>query len=80
MDPITLGLIGLGAYLLFGSSSSGFTYRQKHGSWRAYFNSEPRSKAHVLHDNDGYYVCWDRSLRTEQEARRVAERWKEIYG
>lgn len=47
MDPITLGIIGLGAYLLFrprshripgSSASQGFTYRRKGGSWRAYFD------------------------------------------
>ena len=84
MDPITLGLIGLGAYFLFrsssGTSSGRFTYRKKNGAWRAYFRGEPPSMSHVLRDSDGYYVCWDRPLRTEQDARRVARRWMEIYG
>ena len=80
MDPLTLGLIGLGAYLLFGSGSSTFTYRKKYGSWRAYFNGRPPSMSHVLHDSDGYYVCWDRSVRTEREMRQVAQRWKDNYG
>jgi len=82
MDPITLGILGLGAYFLFklSSSSSSFTYRKRNGSWRAYFNRNPPSQSHVLHDSEGYYVCWDRPLRTEQEARQVAQRWIDTYG
>jgi len=76
MDPVTLGLLGLGAFLLFrsNSDSNGFSYRKIDGAWRAYFKGKPPSTSHVLHDNNGYYVCWDRPLRTEQEARQVARR------
>lgn len=82
MDPITLGILGLGAYLIFksGSGPSRFTYRKRNGSWRAYFNGQPPSRSHVLHDSDGYYVCWDSPLRTEQEARQIAKRWMDNYG
>ena len=82
MDPITLGILGLGPYFLFkaGAGSSRFTYRKKNGSWRAYFNGTPPSRSHILHDNHGYYVCWDRPLRTEHEARQVARRWMATYG
>lgn len=80
MDPITLGILGLGAYFLIRSGSSNFNYRKRHGFWKAYFNSEPPSKSHVLHDSEGYYVCWNRPLRTEREARQVAQRWIDTYG
>ena len=82
MDTITIALLGIGAYILFSShrKTYGFTYRQKYGGWRAYFNGNPPTMIHVLQDNDGYYVCWDRPLRNEREARQVAQRWTEIYG
>lgn len=80
MDPITLGLIGLGVYFLCRSTGSRFTYKKKYGSWRAYFNGNPPSKSHVLRDGDGYYVCWDRPLRTREEAQRIAKHWMETYG
>ena len=79
MNPIILALIGLGAYLLAGDASR-FSFKNKNGSWRAYFDGEPPSKSHVLHDNDGHYVCWDRPVRTEQEARQVAKHWMDTYG
>ena len=80
MDPITLGILGLGAYFLFRSGSSRFSYRKRNGYWRAYFNGDPPSKRHVLHDGEAYYVCWDRPLRTEREAKQVAQRWMNTYG
>jgi len=88
MEPITLGLIGLGAYLLFKPrrrpasvrSNYSFSYRKRNGSWRAYFVGTPPSMSHVLRDDNGYYVCWDRPLRTEHEARQVARRWSDNYG
>ncbi len=82
MDPITLGMIGLGAYLLFRPkpSQTGFTYKRKNGSWRAYFDGKPPSGSHVLRDSDGTYVCWDTPLETESDARSVAEHWVDRYG
>lgn len=80
MDPIVLGIIGLGAYMLLRKGNSPFAYKKKHGSWRAYFKSDPPSQSHVLRDNHGYYVCWDRPLHTEAEARQVAKRWMQRYG
>jgi hypothetical protein len=86
VDPITLGILGIGAALLFGSSSSSssssssFNYKRKNGTWRAYFNGTPSSMSHVLHDSDGYYVCWDRPVRTRGEMQAVADRWKKTYG
>jgi len=39
VDPITLGLIGLGG-------SSTFAYTKKNGSWRAYFKGKPWGGVH----------------------------------
>ena len=85
---LALGFVGLGAYVYAVVSDlaveerlSRFKYRQTNGSWRAYFHGRPPSMSHVLHDASGsYYVCWDRPLRTEHEARQVAKRWMELYG
>lgn len=57
-----------------------FTYRKKHGSWFAYFKGRPPSMSHVLHDNDGYYVCWDRPLYSKEAAKTVARHWMSTYG
>jgi len=57
-----------------------FTYKKRDGAWRAYFRGNPPSHIHVLHDGDGYYVCWDRPPRTQKEARQTASLWNEKYG
>lgn len=83
MDFITLGIAGIGAYVLIKKARSRaceFTYRKAGGAWRAYFNGPPPSRSHILHDSYGYYVCWDRPLRTEREARQVAKLWMKNYG
>jgi len=81
MDPIVWGIIGVGAYLYTKAGSKDrFRYRCRNGSWRAYFNGNPPSYHHVLRDSKGHYVCWDRSLGTEKDARQVAKRWMELYG
>jgi hypothetical protein len=80
MDPVTIGLIGFGIYLFSRSSSNQFSYKKIDGSWRAYFKGAPPSNSHILHDRYGYYVCWDRPLKSEKEARQVAEQWRKIYG
>jgi hypothetical protein len=83
MDPVTLGIIGLGAFLLCRAAAGGnskFRFKRKDGEWRAYFSGSPPSHSHVLHDDDGYYVCWDRPLFTEADARQVAKRWIDTYG
>lgn len=56
---------------------------QRGGSWRAYIEEQPsyRGRAegahptHRLSDGDGKYVCWTESLRTLEEAKRVAALW-----
>lgn len=80
MDPVSIGLVGFGAYLWLKSRSRQFRYKKKCGSWRAYFKGTPPSLSHVLRDDDGYYVCWNRPLQSEQEARRVAKCWMDTYG
>ncbi len=83
MDPITLGLLALGALgagTLISACGGNFHYKQKNGSWRAYFKGTPSSMSHVLHDSDGYYVCWDRPIRSEDEAQHVAQQWMDRYG
>jgi hypothetical protein len=80
MELLLLGLLVLGAGAVVSACSGRFHYKQKYGSWRAYFNSKPGSMSHVLHDSDGYYVCWDRPLRSENEARHVANSWIQRYG
>ncbi len=80
MDPITIGVIAVGAAVVLGVTKGRFRYVKKSGEWRAYFRGSPPSYSHVLRDGDGYYVCWNRSLRTEAEARRIARLWLKNYG
>jgi len=82
MDPVAIGLIAVSAYYLLKSRSKTyrFIYRKRNGSWRAYFVGLPHSRSHVLHDRDGYYVCWDRPLKNEKEARQVAQLWEKKFG
>ena len=80
MDPLTLVLVGAGVAALFGARREKFRYVKKGGQWRAYFRGSPPSRSHVLRDRDGLYVCWDRPLRTEAEARQVAKAWMRKYG
>ncbi|MFH2124132.1 MAG: hypothetical protein ABIJ50_11710 [Pseudomonadota bacterium] len=82
MDPLTLGIIGGGLYLLLKprKPADRFTYRRRRGSWQAYFKSTPPSYSHVLHDSKGYYVCWNQPLLSERAARQVATRWVQLYG
>lgn len=80
MDPITIGIIAAGALALLSSSKSTFRYVRKNGEWRAYFRKSPPSYEHVLRDGDGYYVCWDRPVKSEADARHISKLWLERYG
>ena len=81
MDPLTIAVLVAGAAgLIACGSKGGFRYTKKNGEWRAYFRGDPPSRSHVLRDGDGYYVCWDRPLRTEADARRIAQLWTKKYG
>ncbi len=80
MDPVTIGIIAAGAIALLGGSKSTFRYVRKDGEWRAYFRQSPPSYDHVLRDCNGYYVCWDRPLTSEADARHVAKLWLDRYG
>lgn len=58
---------------------------QSNGTWRAYILEHPgyggRSASshatHRLSDSRGYYICWNRSLRSLEEAKQVAALWAE---
>jgi hypothetical protein len=67
-----------------GSADYGFSFeRQSNGTWRAFIASQPSyngrpSGAHATHrlsDGGRQYVCWNRELSTEAEARQVAAHW-----
>ncbi len=79
MEVVILGLIAAGVAAVFGAGAGGFRYVKKYGEWRAYFRGSPPSYSHVLRDGDGHYVCWDRPLRTEADARRIATLWTKKY-
>lgn len=80
MDFFLIILIIIVVVFVIRRPDNSFTYKKTNGSWRAYFRGRPSSQSHVLYDNGGYYVCWDRPLRSENEARQVARRWLRIYG
>ena len=65
---------------LMSSRTDSFRYFRKNNSWRAYFVRSPSSRSHVLHDNDGDYICWDTPLQSKKAAQRIALLWKESYG
>ena len=62
------------------SDSPYFIYRKRYGEWRAYFLGRPPSYTHVLHDEKGYYVCWDRPVYSQAEVRQIAREWVRLYG
>jgi hypothetical protein len=57
--------------------------RQSDGTWRAYILSQPSyggrdtgaHPTHRLSDGGRKYVCWDRALRSAEEAQSVAAKW-----
>jgi hypothetical protein len=79
MEVIVGAIVGL-AVAYFTDRSDSFIYRNKYGSWRAYFKGKPPSLIHTLHDADGYYVCWNGKLETKNDARMVAKEWTKLYG
>jgi hypothetical protein len=87
MELLSLGLLLWIASSFLSSDTKGqkvavsdFRYRYKNGTWRAYFHHPPKSRDHVLSDEDGYYVCWSDSLKSEEAARQVAQLWVNRYG
>ena len=63
-----------------------FGFRElPNGTWRAYILRQPgycgrADDAHTTHrlsDSHGRYVCWDRPLRSLEEAKSVAAEWAE---
>ena len=57
-----------------------FEYKKKNGEWRAYFKGKPPSYTHTLQDSDGYYVCWDRPIKSKSEVEKVAAEWRKRWG
>lgn len=60
-----------------------FNYKKVGGGWRAYILRTPHlggrssdsATIHRLHDNDGYYVCWDRPVNTLKDMQIISRRW-----
>lgn len=67
-----------------GRADYGFDFeRQGDGSWRVYIQSQPPymgrdTDAHSTHrydDNGRKYICWDRPIRSFEDAKRIAATW-----
>lgn len=60
-----------------------FNYKKVGGSWRAYILRMPSLEGradgsgtiHRLHDNGGYYICWDRAVNTLKDMQNVSRIW-----
>lgn len=60
-----------------------FNYKKVGDGWRAYILRMPSLKGrrpdavitHRLHDAEGYYVCWNQSIRTLKEMQTVSRVW-----
>jgi hypothetical protein len=76
MGFMTWVALGVGGYVLYRKVRGPFKYRERDGAWQAYFRGAPPSRNHVLHDERGYYVCWDRPIRTKEEAKKISHLWR----
>lgn len=60
-----------------------FNYKNVSGGWRAYIlrmpnlgtRSSDSAIIHRLHDNDGYYICWDRQVNSLKDMQTISRRW-----
>ena len=60
-----------------------FNFKKVNGGWRAYIlrtpsfgnNSTGSGVIHRLHDNSGYYICWDRPVNTLKDMQIISRRW-----
>ncbi len=60
-----------------------FNYKKVGGGWRAYILRTPSLRGrndngsiiHRLHDDDGYYVCWDRQVDSLKDMQTISRRW-----
>ncbi len=60
-----------------------FNYKKVGGGWRAYILRMPNlgnrdsggGVIHRLHDNSGYYICWDRQVNTLKDMQNISRRW-----
>ena len=60
-----------------------FNYKKVGGGWRAYILRTPnlgtRNSSsgiiHRLHDDAGYYICWDRQVNSLKDMQTISRRW-----
>ena len=60
-----------------------FNFRKVDGGWRAYILRMPSLEnrdsdaaiIHRLHDNDGFYVCWNCTVNTLKDMQAIARIW-----
>ena len=60
-----------------------FKYKKVGNGWRAYILRMPSlggrddnsSITHILHDNDGYYICWDSPVNTLKDMQNISRTW-----
>jgi len=76
MELLSLGLLLWIASSLLSSDTKGqkvvvtnFRYRYKKRYLAGLFPPPSQVRDHVLTDEDGYYVCWSDSLKSEEAAR-----------
>ena len=60
-----------------------FNYKKVGSGWRAYILRMPSLRGrndgsgviHRLHDNGGYYICWDSQVNTLKDMQIISRRW-----
>lgn len=60
-----------------------FNYKKVGNGWRAYIlrmpslggRSDSSGTIHRLHDDGGYYICWDRQVNTLRDMQIISRRW-----
>lgn len=60
-----------------------FNYKKVGSGWRAYIlrmpslggRSDGSGTIHRLHDNDGYYICWDSQVNTLKDMQTISRIW-----
>jgi hypothetical protein len=67
-----------------GRADYGFSFEgQRDGTWRVYIQSQPHyggraTDAHSTHrfsDGSRQYICWDRPIRSYEDAKEIAALW-----
>ncbi len=60
-----------------------FNFKKVGGGWRAYILRMPNlgtrdsgsAVIHRLHDDGGYYICWDRQVNSLKDMQTISRRW-----